>query len=159
MTPSFATPSVCTHEATHAAVALHLGLAVREVRVSGEIATPRCRSCRDPRRDDRSRGCLLEEDCLARDTQSVLVAMCAPSCVQTGDRATDYYSLLEASLALAYGQRHGLDPDWILSLAHQAVLVCEEQILYIADRLEQEGVLSGLHLRAVHDQAQGSGLG
>lgn len=141
---------VSIHEAAHASVALHLGLSVREVRVRGALAVPRyCETLYGIPAGTLvpGTGCILEEDCLDVRPEETLVSMIAPSCIKTGDDSMDAYALLETTLALAYGEKHhGYDPDWLLDRAHQAVLMCEQQILDLADRLDAEGVVDGSDL-------------
>jgi hypothetical protein len=138
--------SVCIHEAAHAAVALHLGLAVREVRVEGQLLTPKyCETLYGIPEGTPvpGTGCMLEDDCLEQDLEGVLVAMIAPSCIQTDDPAMDAYAEIETTLALVMGDKHGLDPDELLDRAHEAVIETEDEILRIADLLEERGVLRG----------------
>lgn len=135
---------VAIHEAAHAAVALHLGLSVREVRIKGQLFVPKyCETLYGIPEGTPipGTGCMLEDDCLDQDLEGVLVAMIAPSCIRTDDEAMDAYAEIETTLALVMGDKHGLDPDWLLDRAHQAVLLSEDEILRIADLLEERGVL------------------
>ena len=137
---------VAIHEAAHAAVALHLGLSVREVRIQGQLLVPKyCETLYGiPEGTPMpGTGCILEDDCLEQDLEGVLVAMIAPSCIRTSDTAMDAYAEIETTLALVMGDKHGLDPDWLLDRAHGAVTECEDEIIRIADLLEEKGVLNG----------------
>lgn len=140
---------ICVHEAAHAAVARHLGLVVREVRVKGEVATPRyCETLYGIPAGTIMPGsvCLLEEDCLEEDEEGVLVAMIAPTFVETGDPKIDNYAALEAAIACMYASKHGHNPDWLLHLARASVEACVEEVGRIAILLQDERVIDGRDL-------------
>jgi hypothetical protein len=143
-------PSVCLHEAAHTAVALHLGLAVSEVRVEDGAVMTVPRYCAELYGLNEgisipAQGCMLDDDCLERDREAVLIAMAAPSCIRI-EPMLDLYAEVETTLALAHAEQHGLDPRWILDRAHQCVLMCHDEIVAIAERLETEGVIHGSDL-------------
>jgi hypothetical protein len=76
---------------------------------------------------------------LDRDRHALLVAMVAPSFLNTYDADVDAYARLEASLAYEIARRNGIPPEDVYDDA--ATLVTDEQIaIYdLADRLEAEG--------------------
>lgn len=139
--------NVAIHEATHAVVALHLGLAVREVRVRGWTRVPRYCAQLYP---GLVRGLplktpitLLEEDCLDTHPFEVLVAMAAPSHLPTDDTRLNKYATLEAYLAYRYGDKHGQPSIRIQARAQRLTAAVEPEIRDLAARLDQEGVIDG----------------
>ena len=134
------------HEATHAAVALKLGLGVEfvsiddehEVEVSrAEVALypmvlkpgmmiPATITRLDPREIQRHR-------------EEVLVAMVAPSCVQTGHRLIDDYAAIEAMIAKQRASLWKLDTDRIFDRAKTTVESVEQEILALAAQLAEHG--------------------
>lgn len=139
------TDPTCIHEATHASVALHLGLSVREVRVKGWTKVPRYCAQLYPGvirgMPVRTPICLLEEDCLDTDPFDVLIAMAAPSFLPTDDRKINTYAGLEAMLAYRYGDKHGIPSIRIQARAQRMTAAVEPDIYDLASRLEQEGVI------------------
>ena len=149
------TDATCIHEATHASVALHLGLVVREVRVKGWTKVPRYCAQLYPGivrgMPIRTPICLLEEDCLDVSPFEVLVAMAAPSYLPTDDRRINQYAGLEAFLAYRWADKHGHDSMRVDAMAHHLAAACEPEVYDLASRLEQEGVIDGseLHVPAL----------
>jgi hypothetical protein len=133
-------------------VAKALGLHVRELRMEGEMSIPRY--CAELYGIPEGAivpgaGCMLDDDCLdhgVEQIEKVLVAMVAPSCIKTGDPAMDLYAYVETTIAIGYGETHGLDKARILNWAHDEVRLGEGAILDLADRLETEGVIEGVNL-------------
>jgi len=148
------TDATCIHEASHAAVALRLGLTVRRVQVGGWCRVPRYCAQLYPGLvagvPIRSAITLLEEDCLDHSTVEVLIAMAAPMFVVTDDSKINTYAWLEAKLATRYAKnKTKLRPDLILSRAKSLAAVCEPRIYEIAERLEQERRIDDLQLPCV----------
>jgi hypothetical protein len=148
------------HEASHAAVALRLGLTVRRVQLKGWVRVPRYCAQLYPGVVAGvplpSPICLLEEDCLDLTTAEVLISMAAPMFVVTDDTKINTYAALEAKLACRYATNHTkLNPATILDRARSLAAVCEPRIYEIAERLDQEGRIDGstLHLHRLHDEA------
>jgi hypothetical protein len=147
--------AVALHEATHAAVALHQGLAVRRVLMRGWFRVPRYCAQLYP---GLVRGvpvkasiCLLEEDCLDTHPFEVLVAMAAPSFVATDDAKMNTYAWLEAKLATRYAtNRTKIRPERILDRARSLAAVCEPRIYEIAERLDRNGWLDAEMLAERH---------
>jgi len=157
------TDAVCIHEATHASVALHLGLTVREVRVKGWTKVPRYCAQLYPGvvrgMPLRTPITLLEEDCLDTDPFAVLIAMAAPSHLPTDDQKINTYSWLEAMLAYRWGDKHGIPSIRIQARSQRMTAAVEPEIYDLAARLEQEGVIDGVSLRGMHDAGTRHRLG
>jgi len=149
------TDATCIHEATHASVALHLGLRVRRLQVKGWTKVPRYCAQLYPGlvrgMPVRSPICLLEEDCLDTDPLAVLVAMAAPSYLPTDDAKINTYAGLEAFLAYRWGDKHGHPSIKIQARAQRMTAAVEPDIYDLASLLEQEGVIDGrrLHVPAL----------
>lgn len=153
------TDATCIHEATHASVALHLGLAVREVRVKGWTKVPRYCAQLYPGvvrgMPVRTAITLLEEDCLDTHPFEVLIAMAAPSFLATDDRSINTYAGLEAMLAYRWADKHGIPSIRVQARAQRMTAAVEPEIYALASRLEQEGVLDADMLAERHlDQFQ-----
>ena len=153
------TDATCIHEATHASVALHLGLTVREVRVKGWTKVPRYCAQLYPGvvrgMPIRTPITLLEEDCLDVSPFEVLVAMAAPSYLPTDDRRINKYAALEAMLAYRWADKHGIASIRVQARAQRMTAAVEPEIYEMASRLEQEGVLTAEMLAERHfDQFQ-----
>jgi hypothetical protein len=144
------TDATCIHEATHASVALHLGLTVRRLQVKGWTKVPRYCAQLYPGLvrgiPVRSPICLLEEDCLDTDPLAVLVAMAAPSYLPTDDKKINTYAGLEAMLAYRWGGKHGISHHAIQAPASRLTAELEEDIYALASRLEQEEVIDDVYL-------------
>jgi hypothetical protein len=139
------------HEATHAVVALELGLSVRKVQLHGWIRVPKYCAQLYPGiitgMPIKSSICLLEEDCLDTNPGEVLIAMAAPSFLRTDDTKLNTYSTLEAMLAERYARKKtDLSPVWVLDRAQHYAALCENDVYDLADRLEERGVLQGEEL-------------
>jgi hypothetical protein len=148
------TDATCIHEATHASVALHLGLVVREVRVKGWTKVPRYCAQLYPGiirgMPIRTPVTLLEEDCLDTHPFEVLIAMAAPSFVVTDDRKINRYAGLEAMLAYRYADKHGIPSIRVQARAQRISAAVEPDIYDMALRLEREGVLTAEMLAERH---------
>jgi len=138
------------HEATHAQVAMDLGLTVRRLQVRGWVRVPRYCAQLYPGLvrgvPVRSPICLLEEDCLDTDPFAVLVAMAAPSFLATDDEKVNAYAGLEAMLAYRWASKNGIRQDRVRTRAYQYASICEPDIYALASRLEQEGRIDGHQL-------------
>jgi hypothetical protein len=122
---------IAKHEATHAVVALKLGLPVSWASIDyGEdegihyVAAVKMPD---------------EEIDMERDRFAICVAMAAPSFLDTYDEEVDRYAKLEASLAYTIAGKNGIDPGWVYDEAAQLVSDNHVEILDLADRLEAEG--------------------
>ena len=133
------------HEATHAAVALDLGLKVQFVAIDEdqEIEVTPLEAALYP---VIRAGMKIPAMCTRLDPKSlrsspkeVLVAMVAPSCVHTGHRQVDNYAALEALLAVQMMEVKGFDKDEILDRAHRSVSSSEEKVLSLARQLAETG--------------------
>ena len=135
------------HEATHAAVALDLGLRPLFVAIDAEqeIEVTKTEASLYPlikagmkipavctRLDDRD---------ITRSPKKVLTAMAAPSCVRTGHRVVDEYAAVESCIAVERARALDLDPDEILDWAQRTVSrpPVQDHILALAARLAQTG--------------------
>jgi hypothetical protein len=142
-------PAVCLHEATHAAVALRRGLVVRRLQSGGWVRVPRyCSQLYGIRRGIplRSPICLLADDCLDTDPESVLIAMAAPAYLESGSRRIDSYARLEALLATRYAQKLRLDSTRVQFYAATLAEICEPEARALAERLEEAGLIVGADL-------------
>ena len=133
------------HEATHAAVALDLGLKVQFVAIDEdqEIEVTRLEAQLYPviRAGMKipAMATRLDEKSLRAAPKKVLVAMVAPSCVHTGHRQVDNYAALEALLAVQMMEVKGFDKDEILDWALRSIERSEEKILSLARQLAETG--------------------
>jgi hypothetical protein len=123
--------AVATHEATHAVIAMKLGLPVEWVSIEHGLEEGIRFQAAVKLPDEK-----LE---MERDRHALLVAMVAPSFLLTYDDDVDAYARLEAFLAYEIARRHGIEPENVYDDA--ATVVTDEQIsIYdLADRLEAEG--------------------
>lgn len=133
------------HEATHAAVALDLGLRVEFVAIDEdqEIEVTRLEAALYPviRAGMKVPAMCtrLDPKSLRRAPKRVLVAMVAPSCVHTGHRQVDNYAALEALIAVQAMEIKGFDRDEILDWAKRSVEASQETILHLATQLAETG--------------------
>jgi hypothetical protein len=143
--PKWMASATAIHEATHAAVALKLGLKVefvaideqREVEATSLEAAlyPIVRAgMKIPATITR-----LDPRALQRNREEVLVAMAAPSCVETGFLPIDEYAAVEAFVVRQWTERWALDTAWVLDRAKRTVESVEPQILAIAAQLAEHG--------------------
>ena len=135
------------HEATHAAVALDLGLKVeftsidedREVEVTSLEATlyPMIKA-----------GMKIPAICTRLDPEAirdrpldVMAAMVAPSCVQTGNTSVDDYAGMESFIAVRLMKARGMDVDAVLDRALRIVrkVAVQDRILDLAKQLTATG--------------------
>ena len=139
--------ALAIHEATHAAVALDLGLGVefvaiddgQEVEVAAHEVTvyPLIRlGMKIPAICTR-----LDSQSLQREAKKVLVAMTAPSCVKTGHPQIDEYSAVVACMATERARRRGFEPDEILDWAKQEMEIrrVKDHVLTLAGELAALG--------------------
>ena len=135
------------HEATHAAVAIGLGLRPEFVAIDAEqeIALTRMEASLYPmlRAGDLvpAVATRLGDDALRHEPKKVLVAMAAPSCVKTGHRIVDEYAAVEACIATERARTTGHDPDEILDWAKTEVELpaVQDMILELARQLAKTG--------------------
>ena len=123
--------AIARHEATHAVVALELGLPVSWVSidygVSEGIHFVAAVKIPDEKID------------MERDRFAICVAMAAPSFVNTYDEEVDRYAALEASLAYTVAGKYGIDPGDVYDDAATLTADRQVEIEDLADRLEAEG--------------------
>jgi len=135
------------HEASHAAVALDLGLKVefvaidenREIEVTELEATlyPVIKAgMKVPAICTR-----LDPEAIRRKPFDVMAAMVAPSCVQTGNTPVDDYAATEAFIAVRLMKARGMDPDGVLDRALRIVrkVAVQDRILDLAKQLTATG--------------------
>lgn len=135
------------HEATHAAVALDLGLKVefvaidenREVEVTKLEATlyPIIKAgMKIPAQVTR-----LDPKSLRDEPINVMVAMVAPSCVTTGHPQIDDYAAMESFIAVRLMRAQGIDADAVLDRALREVkkTAVQDHVLELAELLSQTG--------------------
>jgi hypothetical protein len=135
------------HEATHAAVALDLGLKVEFVAIDEdrEVTVTKLEAALYPIiRTGMKIPALctrLDERSLRDSPEKVLVAMAAPSCVLTGHRQVDDYAGMESFIAVRLMKAKGIDPDEVLDLALRTVEqpVVQDRVLELANGLAETG--------------------
>jgi hypothetical protein len=81
----------------------------------------------------------LDPRSLVERPRETLMAMAAPSCIETGHPAVDAYGAAEAGLVTLAATQRGLDPDGILDEARREVTECEQGILALAGQLAAHG--------------------
>jgi hypothetical protein len=144
--PRMASPTAI-HEATHAVVAIQLGLTVRRLQLGGWVRIPRycaqlypgvIKGMRIP-----ASICLLEEDCLDTHPREVLISMAAPSFLMTDDTMMNTYAAMEAKLAFKYARKVGIPSSPILNMAVDLAAAHEREIYDLADRLEVAKTIGG----------------
>ena len=137
--------ALCLHEASHAAVALALGLTVEEVRVTGALSL-----------DDVTEqlyglevgaalpaaGTRIPDEFLETHPRELLAAMAAPSYLPTGVVSMDRYAAVEAAGAFAAARERGVDPAEVAELSAATVAAQAARIRDLAEVLAREGVWS-----------------
>jgi hypothetical protein len=123
--------AIAQHEATHAVVAMKLGLPVEWVSIEHGLE--------EGIRFQAAVKLTDEELDLERDRRDILVAMAAPSFLDTYDRDVDAYAELEARLAYQLAARNGIDPTDIYDDAATLVSDHFPEVYDLADRLAAEG--------------------
>jgi hypothetical protein len=118
------------HEATHAIVALALGLPVLWVSILPGY---------DEEEDIEYPAAVKIRDEAKQYQRHVLVAMAAPSFLPTGDEGIDTYAELEAGLAYERAEDEGLAPDSIRYDAERQARRGRARINALAERLVAEG--------------------
>jgi len=81
----------------------------------------------------------LDDAELERAPKRTLVAMVAPSCIETGHDQIDTYASFEATVGVRMAKAMDIDPDFILDWAKREVIRTEDLILRYAERLATEG--------------------
>lgn len=143
--PHWRLSATAIHEATHAAVALRLGIAVEFVAIDDwqtvEASTLEAvlYPILQPGTPIPALITRLDPRSLQRQVREVLVAMAAPSCVVTGYPHIDAYSAIEAKIATEYAALRKLDGDEILERAKSEVEAVEQEVLTIAAQLAAHG--------------------
>ncbi len=135
--------ALCLHEATHAAVALALGVHVEEVSVAGTLRVDAATESLYGVLSDTdipAGGTRIPDQFLETHTREVLAAMAAPACISTGVDAIDHYGALEAEWALDQAAVRGVDPDAVLELAQTTTEAQSDAIYELARSLERDGV-------------------
>ena len=123
--------AIALHEASHAVVAMAVGLPVEWVtidagREEGIFFTAAVKI--PDEKIDRE-----------RDLFEICVAMAAPSFLPTEDEEIDRYAALEASLAYTVAGRAGIPPADVYAEARRWTIFREHEISELADRLTEEG--------------------
>jgi hypothetical protein len=122
---------IAVHEATHAVVALKLGLPVSWVSIEHGYEEGITYSAAVKMPDDQID--------MERDRFAICVAMAAPSFLNTYDEGVDDYARREASLAYWIAAKHAIDPEHVYDDAASLVSDHHVEIYDLADRLEEEG--------------------
>ena len=137
--------AVAMHEATHLAVATEIGLKVHYCSIDDtkevELSELEVRLYPMLPVGTRVPAVLtkLDDGELDRAPKRTLVAMVAPSCIETGDDQIDTYAALEATIGVRMAKSLGLDSDQILDWAKREVERYEADIIRYAERLAWEG--------------------
>ena len=125
------TRAIALHEASHAVVAMAVGLPVEWVSIVA----------------DRDEGTFFtaavkipdEKIDRERDLFEICVAMAAPSFIPTGDEDIDRYASMEADLAYTIAGKSGIPPADVFTDAQRWTIFREHEIGELADRLTEEG--------------------
>jgi len=134
--------ALCLHEATHAAVALALGLEVEEVRVVGTMDADELTANLygiPVGTEIPAAGTRIPDEYLETHPLELLASMMAPSCRPTGDVAIDKYGADEKEWAFERAGERGVDTEAIERLARATVEAEEARIVEIAAILERDG--------------------
>ena len=137
--------ALCLHEATHAAVALALGLTVEEVRVTGTLSLDEVTEQLyglPGGSELPAAGTRIPDEFLETHPRELLAAMAAPSYMPTGVASIDRYAAAEAASASAAARERGVDPAEVAELSAATVAAQEARIRDLAAVLEREGVWS-----------------
>ncbi|MEI7761587.1 MAG: sce7726 family protein, partial [Thermoleophilia bacterium] len=135
--------ALCLHEATHAAVALALGLEVEEVRVVGTMHADELTAGLygiPVGTEIPAAGTRIPDEYLETHPLELLASMMAPSCRPTGDEAIDEYGAHEKEWAIARAGERGVDTEEVERLARATVTAQEARIVEIAAVLGRDGV-------------------
>lgn len=122
--------AMAVHEATHAEVALKLGLPVEwaDIDFGDEAYNFFAAVSLDDKQLD-----------MERDRFAICVAMAAPSFLDTYDEEVDRYAKMEADLSYQIAGKNGIDPGDVYDDAATLVSDLQVEIYDLADRLEAEG--------------------
>ena len=134
--------ALCLHEATHAAVALALGLEVEEVRVVGTMHADELTASLygiPVGTEIPAAGTRIPDEYLETHPRELLASMMAPSCRPTGDEAVDDYGAAEKEWAIARAGERGVDTEAVEGLARATVKAQEARIVEIAAIVERDG--------------------
>jgi len=135
--------AVCLHEATHAVVALALGLTVEEVRVAGALrldeATEQLYGLAAGT-ELGAAGTRIPDEFLETHPRELLAAMAAPSYLPTGVESIDRYADAEAATASASAHERGIDPAEVAELSATTVRAQAARIRDIAAVLARDGL-------------------
>jgi exoribonuclease II len=123
--------AIAQHEATHAVVALKLGLPVEWVSIDHGLDEGIHYVAAVKLPDEK-----LD---MERDRFALCVAMAAPSFFLTSDEEVDHYAELEASLSYTLAGKNGIPPADVYDDAATLVSDNHVEILDLAERLETEG--------------------
>jgi hypothetical protein len=123
--------AIAVHEATHAVVALKLGLPVEwaSIDYGMDEGTHYVAAVKMPD----------EKLDMERDRFALCVAMASPSFLDTYDEEVDRYAKLEADLAYTLAGKNGIDPTTVYDEAAWLTGENFPEIYELADRLEAEG--------------------
>ena len=141
--PSDSFQALCLHEATHAVVALALGLPVEEVCVTGAMrldeVTVQLYSL-PVATELPVAGTRIPDEFLETHPRELLAAMAAPSYLPTGVASIDRYAAAEADSAYAAARERGVDPAEVAQLSAATVGEHEARIRDFAALLGRRGV-------------------
>ncbi len=135
--------ALCLHEATHAAVALALGLTVEEVCVTGTMHTDEATEQLyglPVGTELPAAGTRIPDEFLETHPRQLLAAMAAPSYLPTGVESIDDYAAAEAASAFAAARERGVDPAEVAELSEATVGAQEARIRDLAALLTDQGV-------------------
>jgi hypothetical protein len=143
--PSESFQALCLHEATHAVVALALGLVVEEVCLTGAMrldeATEQLYGL-PVGTEVPAAGTRIPDEFLETHPRELFAAMAAPSYMPTGVLSIDRYAAAEAASASAAARERGVDPAEVAELSAATVAVQEARIRGLAEVLARQGVWS-----------------
>ena len=123
--------ALALHEATHATVAMKMGLTVAWVSIDQGY---------DEGVNFMAAVKIPDESIdMERDREAICVAMAAPSFVITDDEEMDRYARAEASLAFTVAGQHGIRPHEVYEEAARLAADLYPEIGDLADRLALEG--------------------
>lgn len=122
---------IALHEASHAVVAMAVGLPVSWVSI-------------EHGRDegiDFTAAVKIPDELIdrERDLFEICVAMAAPSFIETGHEEIDRYARMEADLAFTVAGKNGIPPAEVYQRAKVLTIEREYEISDLAERLVNEG--------------------